>query len=115
VRAVRVRVADALDDGDLVLLEELLADLLEGRVQAQFVVDLDDLGRLNAEGRAELVVQVVAVRDDGVEPVVAAGHLDDDQDGVLARLGGPGGALDESGDDGTGGDQGGALEKLAAT
>ena len=35
--------------------------------------------------RPELGVLGVLERDDGVEAVVAAGELDDDEDGVLAR------------------------------
>ena len=41
------------------------------------------------------VVVVVGVGDDGVETVVAAGQLDDDEDGVLAGLGGVGGVDQE--------------------
>ena len=91
VRAVRVRVADALHDGELALLEQLLADLLEGRVQADAGRStlMTWLGWMPRVGRS-LWYRSSRVRDDGVEPVVAAGQLDDDEDGVLARLGGAG-------------------------
>ena len=50
---------------------------------------------------AEFGIEIVAVGDDGVEAVVAAVHLDDDEDVVLAGLGGQRGAGDELRDDGT--------------
>ena len=74
------------------------------RVQAEFVVDANDLGRLKPEGRPESAVLIVLVRDDGIEPVVPAGHLENDEDRVLPRLGRVGGALDEPRHRGAGGD-----------
>ena len=65
------------------------------RVQADVVVDLDDLLLGEVQRRPGLVVEVVGVGNDGVEAVVAAGHLDDDEDGVLAGLGGLGGVEQE--------------------
>ena len=37
----------------------------------------------DADGRPIVVVATIVVRDDGVEVVVAAGKLDDDEDGVF--------------------------------
>jgi hypothetical protein len=51
------------------------------------------------------VVAVVAVGDHGVQAVVAAGHLDDHEDTVLARLGRPGRRGEEAGDRRSQGDE----------
>src|SRR5581483_9150822 len=73
----------------------------------------------NLERRPELGVLRVGERDDGVQAVVAAGELDDDEDGVfrprLAGLaGGPGGAAEERRHGGAEGDEAGRLQKFAA-
>ena len=57
------------------------------RVQADVVVQADDHVFGLAQGGPGLVVQVVGVGNDGVEAVIAAGHLQHDQDIVLARRG----------------------------
>ena len=88
----RVRVADALHDRQLPLLPHR-PEALHAGVQADVVVQADDHVLGLAERGPGLVVQVVGVGNDGVEAVVAAGHLQHDQDVVLARrgrLGGPG-------------------------
>ena len=56
-------------------------------MQADRVVDLLDLRLLDAERRPELVVALVGKGDHRVQPVVAAGHLNDDEHRVLAGLG----------------------------
>jgi hypothetical protein len=102
VGAVGVGITDPLDDGQLAALQQLV-EAAQGRVQAQLVVDTDHLLPGETEGRAGLVIQVVGVGDDGVQTVVAAIHLDDNQDGVLAGLGGPGGVGQELRHDGADG------------
>jgi hypothetical protein len=58
-------------------------------VQADVVVDPDELLAPQAESRPRTVVQVVGVGHDGVQAVVAAGHLQHDEDVVLAGTGCP--------------------------
>jgi hypothetical protein len=60
-------------------------------VQAHAVIQLENLARLDPESRPALVIDIVGVRDDGVQSVIAAAELEDDQDGRIASgLGGPG-------------------------
>ena len=92
VRALGVRVADALHDRQLSLFPHR-PEALHAGVQADVVVQADHHVLGLAQRGPGLVVQVVGVGNDGVEAVVAAGHLQHDQDVVLARRGrlrGPG-------------------------
>ena len=75
------------------------------------VVDFDDLVFRLPEAAAEFGIKVVGIGDDGVEAVVAAVHLDDDEDVVFAGFGGHRGAGDELRNGGTQGQQRGALER----
>ena len=84
MRAIRVRVADVLDDGHLARIEFGL-ERCQAWVQAEMIVQLDDLPGAEAEGRARLEIEIVAKRDDGVQAVVPAAQLDDDED-VRIRL-----------------------------
>ena len=45
------------------------------------------LAFLEPQSRPGLVIQVVAVRNDGVQSVVSAAHFEDDEDRVLAGIG----------------------------
>jgi acyl transferase domain-containing protein len=68
---------------------------VQRRVQADVVVDLLDLRFGLAERRPQFTVFVVSVGDDGVEAIVAARKLDDDQHRVpgstpAGRVGGGG-------------------------
>ena len=126
VRAVRVRIADALDDAEIAFLEQRAEEGHRG-VQADVVAELDDVLFLLREARPRLVIGVVGVGDQGVEPVVAAGELEHDEDGVVLAGDAPGwrgpwrvvelaeGALDEHrhGPGGGGAENGGAEEVAA--
>ena len=60
-------------------------------MQAHAVVQLENLAGLDPERWPALVVDIIGVRDDGVQPVIAAVKLENDQDGRIASgLGGPG-------------------------
>ncbi len=94
VRAVGVGVPDALDNGAQPVVVQLL-DARQRPVQGDALralgADARQLEQLvlapEADARADAVVVVVAEGDDGVEPVVAARELDDDQDVVLVDAG----------------------------
>ena len=75
VRAVGVGVADALHDRQLPLLPQR-PEALHAGVQADVVVQADDHVLGLAQRGPGLVVEVVGVGNDGVEAVVAAGHLE---------------------------------------
>ena len=83
MRSARVRVADALDDGQLVLVVQRLERLQVG-VEADLIVQVEHLVGGDPDLGSKLVIQPVAVGDDGVQAVVAAAELDHDQ-GALAR------------------------------
>ena len=87
VRTLRVRVADALHDRQLSFLPHR-PEAPHAGVEADVVVQADDHVLGLAQRGPGLVVQVVGVGNDGVEAVIAAGHLEHDQDVVLARRGG---------------------------
>jgi hypothetical protein len=102
VGAIRVGVADALEDGQLAIFEEVLHRGEVG-MKANMVGDFQDGLGVNAEGGALAVVGVVGVGHDGVQAVIAAGELDDDED-LAVCAGGLLGALDVEGvGDGKGG------------
>ena len=83
MRPVGIGVADALHDGKLAVLQQLV-EALHGGVQANLVIDLQHLALGEVQGGPILVVKIVGVRDDGVEPIVAAGHLEDHENIILA-------------------------------
>jgi hypothetical protein len=80
------------------------------------IVEAEDSGRvLDADLRAGAVVGVIRERDDGVEAVVPAGELQDDQDVVVGLVGavgllGEGELRDERGDGGGEADDGEGVE-----
>ncbi len=97
VRKVGVRVADAVDDGELLAVPERLEGA-ELRVEAEVAVERDDLRRVDLQRRAERGVGGIAVGHERVEAVVAAGELEDDERAALSlgRGVGVGGAESES-------------------
>jgi hypothetical protein len=65
------------------------AQFLHRRVQPDAVIQPEDLLRLDPERRPVPVIDVVGVRDHGVEAIVAAAQFDDHEDRqVGAGLGG---------------------------
>ena len=86
MRAVGRRIADAVDDGHLAGVIQGL-DLGQRRVKAELVVDMKDPVSGNPNGGPVVVVTAVGVGNDGVQVVVAAGELDDDEDGVFGGRG----------------------------
>jgi len=126
VGAVGVGIADALDDGGVAIIVEFLEGGEVG-VQADVAVDLEDILGIVAESGAGAVVMVIGVGNDGVEAIIAAGELDDDEDGGVFA-GGTLGAFDverigeghhrlveERGDGGRGGEDGQATLEEDAT
>jgi hypothetical protein len=113
VRAVGLGVAAAVDDGELAGVKEVLEAGHAG-VEGEVVVELVELV-FDGDGGAGFFVGVVGEGDDGVEAVVAAGELDDDEDVVVGELGalgdvGEGELGDEGRDGGAEGDDGETAE-----
>ena len=81
MRQVRVRVADALDDGDLSAAVSV-GELGEVGVEADGRVECDRRG--DPEGRPEPRVRGVGERHDRGEAVVPAAELDDDEGAIVA-------------------------------
>src|SRR5262249_2782940 len=87
----------------------------QGGVEADPVVDPEDAFGGDVQPRAAFAVLVILEGDDGVEPVVAAGQLDDDEDVARGRLAhGPGGAGEEERHAGARGHQGRGAEEVTA-
>ena len=78
VGAVGFRVADAVYDGDIAVVPQPL-DGAHLRAQPQPVVELQYLVLFVVDGGAVVVVELVVVRNDRVQAIVAAGELDDHQ------------------------------------
>ena len=79
MRAVRVGVTDALHDRDLTRVVARL-ELLQVGAQADLAVERQHLLARDGQRRARLVVERIVVGNQRVEAVVAAGHLEHDQD-----------------------------------
>ena len=97
MRLARIRITDALHDAQGVVLQQAV-HAAQRRMQADAVIDTQRV--LNAQRRPQPIVVGIVEGDDGVESVVAAGELHDDENGVarplclsLRRL--SGGAADE--------------------
>ena len=78
VAAVRIGVADAGHDGQMALVIELVQRFEVG-VQSDAAAELNHVAAGDADGRAQFGIVRVGIRDDSVQAVIAAGHLDDDQ------------------------------------
>ncbi len=79
MRQARVVVSAAVDDGHpAVLVQTLEPD--HRRMEAEVIVDLEDLARRNSDVRPGAVVRRVAMRHDRVEAVVPARQFEDDED-----------------------------------
>ena len=82
VRVAGGRVTDADEDSELSGFP-VLHQGSHGRVEAQLVVDGQNLVFRHTDGRAEVAVVAVVAGDDGVQAVVAAGQREDCQDGIF--------------------------------
>src|SRR5882762_512436 len=81
MREARVLVAAAVHDGQAtILVEPLEAD--HRWMHAESIGELDDLALANSQRRPGAIVRGIAVRYDGVQPVVAARELEDDEDSL---------------------------------
>ena len=80
----RLVVTDTMDDREMAVLVEAL-EPGHGRLKAEMLVELSQPLLLDANARSGLVVGVVAIGHDRVEPIVAAGQFDDHQDAALLR------------------------------
>ncbi len=74
----RLVVADAVHDREPALLVEPL-EAGHSRLEAERVIDLAQLVGADAEPRPGAVVIIVAIGHDGVQSVIGAGKLDDDE------------------------------------
>ena len=83
MRVVRLGIADAVDDRHLALVPERL-DRGHAGVEAVVIVDGQDLILGDTDRRTLVVVERVAVGDDRVQGIVAAGELQHHQRGWFA-------------------------------
>ena len=79
VALVGIWVADVLNDREFALLGEPV-EAATGWVEAEVVVEPEDLVPRHGKAGPQVVVTVVRVGHDGVEPVVATGELDEKED-----------------------------------
>src|SRR5438105_1654455 len=77
------------------------------------IVDLHHLRFAETQSWPSLLIQIVAVWDDGIQAVVAAGEFEDDENGVLVGFGGAGRRGEESGHGRAQGDQRRRLEAVS--
>ena len=97
MRAIRVRITDAGHDRQPARIQQL-ARVAHRRVQADLAVDLDQSLFRQPDRLAITRVTIVLERDDGIDAVVAAVELDDDQNTiVLSWLDRSGRACEEAG------------------
>ncbi len=93
---VRIRVADSLNHGKLAGVVERF-EAAQAGMKSELVVELQDALGGQGEAWPRLEVMIIGKRNHRVEGVVAAGHLQDDQnvgiaagDGLRGQIGGPG-------------------------
>ena len=86
MRARRVLITHAVNDGDVALLVHV-SYCAHLRVQADLVVKVQHLLLRNADRRAVVVVDFVVVRDYRIQVVIAAGKLHNHHDRVFLRCG----------------------------
>ena len=79
MRLIGVRIAHALDDADRVVFQEAMK-AVHRRVKRDAIINA--VMRRLLQGRPQPRVIRIVVRDDGVEPVIAAGELNDDENRV---------------------------------
>src|SRR5689334_20857863 len=89
MRSVRVRIADALNNRQVLILVQLL-EAGHLRMQAELIVQLQDLIIRNAKHNPVSAVTIVAERYNRIQTVVAAAQLYDDEN-LVARALLPGG------------------------
>src|SRR6266446_3591881 len=68
----RLVIADTMDDREMAVLVEAL-ESRHGRLKAEMLIELAQPFLPDANARPGLVVGVIAIRHDRVEPIVAAG------------------------------------------
>ena len=71
VRKGRIVVTAAVDQRQFVVLPQLL-NALQSRVEAEVIVQRQQLRLGYANGRAQPVIVVVSIRHDGIEAIVSA-------------------------------------------
>ena len=84
MRAVGIRIADALNDGELARVVKFL-ETGQARMQSDIVVQFQNVPGGNVDAGAGLVIKIVRVWNHGVEAVIAAGQFDHHEDAVLGR------------------------------
>ena len=82
VRAIGIRIADGMHDRQIARVPKLL-ESLGGRMQSPLVVELQSGVARDADLRPRAMIIVIADRDDGVQAIIAAGQLEDDQNLVI--------------------------------
>ena len=80
VGTIRIRVANVLHDPHLAFFPELV-QVFHAWMQTDMIVKPQHFIFFQAQGRTVLVVGVIGIWNDCVQPVVPARQLDDDQDG----------------------------------
>ncbi len=108
VGAIGIGIANSLHNRQLAFLEQPI-ERPQGGVQADGVVHAEDVLLLQSERGPGLVVQVVGIGDDGVQPVVAARQFEHHQHFVLSGGRGTGRPGQKAGHRGSQRDQRGAL------
>ena len=79
MRAVRIRIANALHNRDMSFVVERF-ESREFWIQPEMIVDLEDLIGRDSKPRPRDVIRIVSIRNHCVESVVASGHLQHDKD-----------------------------------
>src|SRR5262245_49760841 len=85
VRSVRVRIPHSLHDRQAATLQQS-GRLAQRWVQTHRVVDLDQLVGSDAELATAAGITLIAIRHDGIDAVVAAIELNDDQHAGVPRI-----------------------------
>jgi hypothetical protein len=94
VRSIRIGIANALDHGKLTVFQQI-GESAQGWMKTARIVDSQDTGLSNRQGRPILPIMFVGVRYNCVQTIVATCHLNDYQDRLPFGPGFYGGRLQE--------------------
>ena len=83
--AIGHRIPNALNNRKTIRRASILKRS-QGRMQPELVIELDHVARGNPKFWTRLGIELISIRNHGIESIVATRKLDDDQDALGIRV-----------------------------